>query len=188
MMEAAFPRRPPHYAAHSEPRSRAPAGSVSGDQGSPTPTPVETTPDDALALANIDIVGEHAGRIEECQPARSKVVVIVLDEAGEVVGEGVFAADADGPAAARLPCRVGQRPGADKKSQILVALPGAAALHIAEETVPGVADASGDGRQRADARPIGRQVDGNIVVGSGCIGPGVVALNADHEAAGELIV
>ena len=71
---------------------------------------------------------------------------------------------------------------------VFVALPGAAALHVAEETLPGVADAAGDRRQRFDAGLVGDERCDQVDVRALGVGPGIIALDADHDAAGELVV
>src|SRR6516162_2343472 len=119
--------------------------------------------------------------------ARAEIVVVVFDEAGEDVGEGIFTADADGPSRARLPRRVSS-PKDDRGRPIIVALPGAAAPDVAEEAIPGVADTAGHARQRPDLAVIGNADLARAVVAALGIRPGIVALNADHKAAGELIV
>src|SRR5262249_56847696 len=79
----------------------------------------------------------------------AKIVIVIFDEAGEKVGEGISPADADGPSRARLARRI-SGPEDDRGRPIIVALPGAAAPDVAEEATPGVADAAGHARQRAD--------------------------------------
>src|SRR5262249_60941950 len=81
--------------------------------------------------------------------ARAEIVVVIFDEAGEDVGEGIFTADADGPSRARLARRVSS-PEDDGGRPIIVALPGAAAPDVAEEAIPGVADTAGHACQRPD--------------------------------------
>src|SRR5215470_1853328 len=102
-------------------------------------------------------------------------------------GEGIFPADADGPSRARLARRI-SGPEDDRGRPIIVALPGAATPDVAEEAIPGVADAAGHARQRADLAVIGNADLARAVVAAFGIRPGIVALDADHEAAGELIV
>src|SRR5262249_14549872 len=71
---------------------------------------------------------------------------------------------------------------------IIVALPGAATPDVAEEATPSVADAAGHARQRPDLAVIGNADLARAVVAAFGVRPGVVALDADHEAAGKLIV
>src|SRR5262249_22416185 len=103
--------------------------------------------------------------IEECWPqprdlrrernlAGAEIVIVIFDEAGEDVGEGIFTADTDRPSRARLARRI-SGPEDDRGRPIIVALPGAAALDVAEEPTPGVADAAGHARQRPDLAVIG---------------------------------
>src|SRR5262249_51527205 len=70
---------------------------------------------------------------------------------------------------------------------IVVALPRATTLHVAEETVPRVADPSGGRRQRSDARLIGHAVH-RIEERTLGVGPAIIALNAEHPTARELII
>ena len=85
------------------------AGSVFGDHRPPAPAQIDAASDDALALANVDIVAEGACPIEERERARPEVVVVVFDKPGQIVGEGVFTTNANGPSAAGLARRVDER-------------------------------------------------------------------------------
>src|SRR4029077_9823788 len=120
-------------------------------------------------------------------PAGAVVVVAVFDEAGEDIGEGIFAADADGPSRARFGSGI-DGPEDDGRGRVIVALPGAAAPDIAEEAIPGVAGTTVDRRQRLGLAVIGDADLARAVMAARGVGPGIVALHADHEAAGELIV
>src|SRR5215470_12993778 len=111
----------------------------------------------------------------------------VFDEGGQKVGESVFTADADGPSRPRLPRRI-RRPEDDRGRPIIVALPGTAAPDVAEKTIPGVADTTGHGRQRADPAVIGNAGLERAVVAVLGVRRGVVALDGDHQAAGKLII
>src|SRR5262249_53407827 len=117
----------------------------------------------------------------------AEIVIVLFDEAGETVGEGIFPADADGSSRARLARRI-SGPEDDGGRPIIVALPGAATPDVAEEATPGVADAAGHARQRADLAVVGNADLARAVVAAFGVRPGVVALDADHEAAGKLIV
>src|SRR5689334_11567611 len=77
-----------------------------------------------------------------------ELVVVPLHEAGEPVREGVLAADTGGPAAAAGV--IGRVRNTDPVHPQLVvsANPGAAALGVEHEAVPGIADAAGDGCER----------------------------------------
>src|SRR4029450_5041076 len=54
--------------------------------------------------------------------------------------------------------------------------------------IPGVADATGDRRQRLDLAVIGNADLARAVVAALCVRPGIVALEPDHKGASELIV
>src|SRR6516225_4057803 len=162
--------------------------SVVGARRRVTETDVEAGAHDALGFFDIDECRAQAGDLRrEGNLARAEIVIVVFDEAGEDVGEGIFTADADGPSRARLPRRVSS-PEDDRGRPIIVALPGAAAPDVAEEAIPGVADTAGHARQRPDLAVIGNADLARAVVAALGIRPGIVALNADHKAAGELIV
>src|SRR6266508_2054365 len=118
-------------------------GSVSGDHRPPAPAQIEAGSQDTLAFANVDIVVEHPCRRDERERARSKVVVVIFDQPGQVIGEGIFTADTNGPTAARLIRRRDQYAGEQVKSVVVVALPCTTALHVAEEAVPAIPDPGG---------------------------------------------
>src|SRR5215471_4686806 len=153
-----------------------------------TETDVEAGAHDALGLFDVDECRAQPGDLRrEGNLAGAEIVVVVFDEAGEKVGEGIFPADADGSSRARLARRI-RGPEDDRGRPIIVALPGAATPDVAEEATPGVADAAGHGRQRADLAVIGNADLARAVVAAFGVRPGTVALDADHEAAGKLIV
>src|SRR5262249_23482536 len=79
--------------------------------------------------------------------AGAEVVVVVLDEAGEPVGEGVFKADADRPPAAGVAERGSETREGEGE---VVPLPRAAALHVAKEAVPCITDTAGHRGDRLD--------------------------------------
>src|SRR6266508_864399 len=150
-------------------------GSVpGGDRAVPTELEVDAAFHDALALTNVD-----DGAIGERVRASAEVVVVVLDETGQPIREGIFPADADGPTAASL-ARRRERRSAEGEF-VVVTFPGAAALHVAEETVPGITDPTGDGGQRPDPRVIGEAGKEKIVVTAMRVGPTVVALDTEHD-------
>src|SRR5262249_37370276 len=80
--------------------------SVLGEDGTRSAAELEVQAglDDASALADVEV---------GCQPEtarvgdgpRAEIVVVVLDEAGQPIQEGIFAADAPGPATAGLAAR-----------------------------------------------------------------------------------
>src|SRR5262245_364563 len=72
-------------------------------------------------------------------------------------------------------------PEEDGRRPIIVALPRAATLDVAQEAIPAIADTPGD-------RRLGDAQFARAVVAALGIDPGIVALNAGHKAAGELIV
>src|SRR5262249_36348663 len=123
----------------------------------------------------------------ETDLAGAEIVIIIFDEAGDDIGEGILAADTDGPARARLARRI-RGAEDDRRCPIFVPLPRRAAPDVAEQTVPGVADAAGHARHRLDLAVIGDADLARTVMAALGIGPGIVALDADHKAAGELIV
>src|SRR6266542_3604741 len=153
-----------------------------------TETDVEAGAHDALGFFDLDECRAQPSDLRrEGNLARAEIVVVVFDEAGEDVGEGIFTADADGPSRARLPRRISS-PEDDRGRPIIVALLGAAAPDVAEEAIPGVADPAGHARQRPDLAVIGNADLARAVVAALGIRPGMVALNADYKAAGKLIV
>src|SRR5262249_41103614 len=149
---------------------------------------VEAGAHDALGLVDIDERRAQTDDLRrESDLAGAEIVIIVFDEAGHDIGEGIFTADTDGPAPARLARPI---PGAedDRRCPIFVALPPRTAPDVAEQAIPGVADAAGHARQRFDLAVIGDADLARTVMAALGIGPGIVALDADHKAAGELIV
>src|SRR6516162_10088074 len=80
-------------------------------------------------------VDEGAARDGRCASEvlriAAEVVVVVFDKSGEPVEKGVFAADTDCPAVARIAVR-GERSPCGLDAEI-AAHPGAAALYIAQE-------------------------------------------------------
>src|SRR5207247_465814 len=83
--------------------------------------------------------------LNESEIPSTKVVVIVLDEASNKVGERVLTADADCPAATGVGHRTNEHPVGKVE---FVALPSAAALYIAEEAIPPITEAPGHRGQR----------------------------------------
>src|SRR5262249_39967108 len=153
-----------------------------------TETEIEAGAHDALGLFDIDECRAQPGDLRRKRNlVGAEIVIVIFDEAGEKVGEGIFPADADGPSRARLARRISGSED-DRGRPIIVALPGAAAPDVAEEATPGVADAAGHARQRADLAVIGNADLARAVVAAFGGRPGIVALDADHEAAGKLIV
>src|SRR5262249_23669011 len=148
------------------------------------PAEVDPAFDDALGF--LDGVGEErAINVGERCVAVAEVVVIVLDEGADPVGEGILAADADRPAAAG---HVGGAPPDAVGIKKIVALPGAATLHIAEEAIPGIADAAGHRSQRLHRGLMDEGSKQRADVAGRGIGPGVVTGDADDPAACKLIV
>ena len=96
-----------------------------------TETEVETGAHDALGLSDIDECRAQSGDLRrESNLARAEVVIIIFDEPGDEVREGVFAADTDRPSRPRLTGRI-RGPEEDGRGPIVVALPSAAALDVA---------------------------------------------------------
>jgi hypothetical protein len=57
-------------------------------------------------------------------------------------------------------------------------------LYVTEETIPGIADPAGDGRQGFDLRLIGEIWKAKTDVAAFRVGPGIVALDADTNSPG----
>src|SRR5215467_711199 len=149
---------------------------------------VETGAHDALGLLDVGESRAQPGDLRrEADGAGAEVVIAVFDEAGQKLAEGIFTADADRPSRARLARSIG---GAehDRGGRVLVALPGAAAADVAEKAVPGVADAAGDRCQRSHPAVVGDAGLERAVMAAHGVRRGNVALDADHEAAGKLVV
>jgi hypothetical protein len=123
----------------------------------------------------------------ETNLAGAEVVITVFNEAGQEVGEGIFTADTDGPSRPRLERRK-SNPEHGRGCPIFVALPSAAGPDVAKEAIPGVTDTTGNGCQRLDLAVIGNADLVQAVVAALGVRHGIVALHADHKAAGELIV
>src|SRR5262245_29415959 len=118
-------------------------------------TQVETGAHDALGLRDIGECRAQSGDLRrEADLGGAEIVIAILDEAGQEIGEGVFATDGDGPSRAGRARRIG-RPENGRRRPIVVALPGATPPAVAETEMPSVADATGDGRQRPDLAVIG---------------------------------
>src|SRR5712691_2677352 len=164
-----------------DPLSRA---SVAGhDRPAEAELEIEAGFHDVLGFANIDI-GEHPARDgREGDRAGAEVVVVVLDHSAEPVGERVFAADADRPSPAILARSDGHGGGRGDEPGVVVPFPGAAALDVAEEAVPGITDAAGDRGQRLRARVESGQADDRIEMSARRIRPIEVALDAKHPTA-----
>src|SRR5262249_6503515 len=161
---------------------------IGGARRGVTETEIEAGAHDALGLFDIDECRAQPGDLRrEGNLAGPEIVIVIFDEAGEKGGEGIMPADAHGSSRARLPRRE-SGPEDDRGRPIIVTLPGAATLDVAEEATPGVADAAGHARQRADLAVIGNADLARAVVAALGVRPGIVALDADHEAAGKLIV
>src|SRR5260221_4293179 len=162
--------------------------SVVGARRRVTETEIEAGAHDALGLVDIDECRAQADDLRrESDLAGAEIVIIVFDEAGEDIGEGILAADTEGPARARLARRI-RGPEPDRRCPIFVALPRRTAPDVAEQAIPGVADAAGHPRHRLDLAVVGDADLARTVMAAFGIGPGIVALDADHEAAGKLIV
>ena len=69
--------------------------------------------------------------------AAAKVVIVVLDEAGEPVGEGIFTAYADRPTVASIAERNDRSREGEGE---FIPFPRAAALDVEKETVPAVTE------------------------------------------------
>src|SRR5437588_10418058 len=105
-------------------RPRATAGIRALPDGSwshPTAeTEIETGAHDARGGFDIDKCRAQSNYLRrEAKVARAKIVIAVFDEAGQKVGKGVFTADPDGPARARLARRI-SRPEPDRVPPIFV--------------------------------------------------------------------
>jgi hypothetical protein len=93
----------------------------------------------------IDAVDESQPVVlNESEVTVTEVVVIVLNETRDEVGECVLTADADCPSAASIV----QSPDDHSVAEvILVTLPSSTALYIAQEAIPPITEASGHRRQ-----------------------------------------
>src|SRR5262249_46977000 len=161
---------------------------IGGARRCVTETEIEAGAHDALGLFDIDECRAQPGDLRrEGNLAGAEIVIVIFDEAGEKASEGIFPADADGSSRARLARRI-SGPEDDRGRPIIVALPRAATSDVAEEATPGVADAAGHARQRADLAVIGNADLARAVMAAFGIRPGIVALDADYEAAAKLIV
>src|SRR5262249_1094562 len=98
--------------------------------------PVQADLDDILRFLDVNIK-RGAGRSDEVIRSGAEAVVVVFNEATQVVREGIFSANTDRPSAARLACRGDAKRSGDG---IVVTLPGAAAFNVTEETAPCVTD------------------------------------------------
>src|SRR3984893_12650494 len=120
-----------------------------------TETEIESGAHDALGLVDIDECRTQADDLRrESDLAGAEIVIIIFDEAGEDIGEGILAADTDGPARARLARRI-RGPKQDGRCPIFVALPRRTAPDVAEQAIPGVTDAAGHARQRLGLAVVG---------------------------------
>ena len=75
--------------------------------------------------------------------ASAEVVVVILDEAGEPVSEGVFTADANRPTVPSVTEAGGQTCGYEGEGEI-VSLPRGPTFDVAKEPVPTIADSASD--------------------------------------------
>src|SRR5262245_5452120 len=149
---------------------------------------VETGANNALRVLDIDECRAEPNHLwREANLARAKIIVVVFDESRQDAGEGIFRADPDGPSRSCHPRRIGS-PQNDGRSPIVIALPGTATSNVAQEPVPGVANASGGRCQRVDLAVIGDADFAHAIMAALGIRPSIVTLNTDHEAACKLIV
>src|SRR5262249_46419377 len=155
---------------------------IGGARRGVTETEIEAGAHDALGLFDIDECRAQPGDLRrEGNLAGAEIVIAIFDEAGEKVGEGIFPADADGPSRARLARRI-SGPEDDRGRPVVVALPGAATPDVAEEATPGVADAAGHARQRADPAVICDADLARAVVAAFGVRPGIVALDGQIDS------
>src|SRR5262249_42897536 len=113
--------------------------------------------------------------------------MVILDEAGDPVGEGILAADSDCPTTPGVAGQIGDRAVGKEEGEI-VSLPSCATLHVAEEAIPeGIADAAGHRGKilGVEAAPHVVEEDQVVVV---VAGPVIIALDANHPSTGELII
>src|SRR5262249_37202083 len=111
-------------------------------------------------------------------------VMVILDEAGDPVGEGILGADSDCPTTPGVAGQIGDRAVREEEGEI-VSLPGCAALHVAEEAIPeGIADAAGQRGEilGVETAPHAAEDD---QVGFVVAGPVIYALDANHPSAGK---
>src|SRR5258708_6238653 len=96
-------------------------------------TEVETGAHDALGFFDIEESPPQPRYFRrETNLAGAKIVKAIFDEAGKEVGKGIFTAETDGPSRPRLTRRISS-PEYDRCRPIIIALPGATALEVAEE-------------------------------------------------------
>src|SRR5215471_4397809 len=113
--------------------------------------------------------------------------MVILDEAGEPVGEGILAADSDCPTTPGVAGQIGDRAVGEEEGEI-VSLPSCTALHVAEEAIPeGIADAAGQRGKILGVKATPDVVEEDQVVAAAA-GPVIITLDADHPSAGELII
>src|SRR6184192_3061121 len=137
---------------------------------------IETSAHDTLGLFDIGEGRPQPGHLRcERDLASAEIEIIIFDETGEEIGEGIFAADTDAEPRPGLARRI-SRTEDNRGRPIIVALPGAASFDVAEETLPGIADAAGDARERFDFAVIGNADLARTVVAAFGVRPGIVAL------------
>src|SRR5947208_13065948 len=156
---------------------------ISGDERRLAKSPVEPGVDNMLVFANVDIA-QREGAKRERNANRAEAVVVILDKARQIKGNAIFKTRAVGPTAARL---VPGREPEGTLNNVLVAFPGAAGLHVAEQPIPGIADAAGHRRQRSRSRAISRPDEERVRMGAHCIGPVKVCLGTEHPAGGLIV-
>src|SRR5215204_3382985 len=96
-------------------------------------TKIDSGAHDACARLDVDKSRTQAGNLRRQRNlAIAKIVVIICGKHRNRVAEGIFAAETNGPSRPCLLCGVGGTEDGGR-GPILVALPGGAALHVAEE-------------------------------------------------------
>ena len=155
----------------------------------PAKQKIDADLEDVLGFLDVDWKPEvsEAGcwSADEIIRIGAEVVIVVLDETGDPVAEGVFNADAYSAAAASI-AYGSERTGGEEEGDI-ISLPRNAALDVAKETVPGITDAASHRSNRLDSKAIGKVGKKGAISQVG-IGPIIVTLDANYPSPSELII
>src|SRR6516162_10144035 len=154
----------------------------------PAKQKIDADLEDVLGFLDVDWKPEvsEAGcwSADEIIRIGAEVVIVVLDETGDPVAEGVFNADAYSAAAASI-AYGSERTGGEEEGDI-ISLPRNTALDVAKETVPGITDAAGHRSNRLDSKAISKVEKGAIAQMG--VGPIIVSLDANYPSPSELII
>src|SRR5262249_47761381 len=101
-------------------------------------TDIDTGAYDARRLFDVDECRAQSGNLRrERNLLGAEVVVVVFNKAGQDVGEGIFAANPDGPSGSCFTRNIG-RSQHDRRGPKFITLPGATTLDVAKEAIPGI--------------------------------------------------